>query len=477
MTHGSPFAAGRLKFISQDALLVALLSLSMCVAIGLSALVLIGTSNANKALVSNIEQRVLEKLQSDGLSGLVAELAATERRLMPQTHDVAFVVRRRVGESDRVLVETKSGLAELTRAAKPNETLDFRLRDDRFRAFSPDIATLSQDWDLRFSDVSVSFAVAQPTPASRAARRQLTAVWTGFALAVAVGFGLHLDHRRRYRAGLDQINTVLDDFAAGKTSAEVTLDPAAPELKRLVQHLGHVLPRIDRLVGDLRALTAHLAHEMNTPLQVIRADLRRILAADDADTRRSVAMEIDETIDRTDARLGSVMRLFRLSAEDEVALEQGVNLGELVEDMVDTYHDFLVTDGRKLLLDIDQNVHVTANAPLLELIVANLLSNAGKFAPSGATIGADLKRQDDQFQLSVWNTGSAFPAEWQERSFQRLSRAKLHKDTAGFGLGLALVDMIARWHEFRVKAHNETHEKQGVRVAMVTLGGACDPGS
>ncbi|MEM9911723.1 MAG: HAMP domain-containing sensor histidine kinase [Pseudomonadota bacterium] len=466
-----------LKLISHEALLLALLTISIVVALGLSAFVLNAASSSNQAFASNIEMRVLQVLESDGLSGLVAELELSPRRLMPEPNEVGFVVRRQSGDTSRVLVETKPGLAEATIDADPDETLEFHLNNVVFHAFTPDITTLSRDWDFQFSDVLVSFAIAQPTAASRTASRQLSAVWTGVGLAVGVGLLLHLDHRRRYRVGLDQINQVLDAFASGKTSPDVSFDPAAPELRRLSQHLSNVLPRFDRLITDLRALTAHLAHEMNTPLQVIRADMRRLVSAENEAERRSIAMEIDETIDSTDARLGSVMRLFRLSADDEVAPEHGVKLGALVDDLIDTYWDFLVAEDRKLILDIDHGIEVTANPPLLELVLSNLLSNAGKFAPPGATIGTELKRHKDHFQLTVWNSGSTFPEEWQKRGFQRLSRAKLHRDMAGFGLGLALVDIIARWHGFRVQARNEEHFKHGLMVAAVTLEGECGPGS
>ncbi|MEM9551573.1 MAG: HAMP domain-containing sensor histidine kinase, partial [Pseudomonadota bacterium] len=362
-----------------------------------------------------------------------------------------------------------TALADAVPGAVERRAIDGRSYD----VFAPDIAVESESWDLPMAEVFVSYAVGVPTLQTRSARREVLAVWAGYALAVAVGVALHLDHRRRYRTGLDRINAVLDDFAAGNTSATVAIDTEAPELRRLSDHLSDVLPRFDQLLSDLRALTAHLAHELKTPLQTIRSDVRRLSVAGEVDARRGIAREIDGTIDATDGRLRSVMQLFRLSADVQVALNEGVAFGELITDQVYDFEDRLVDRGRALVVNVAEGIEVTANAPLLELLVANLLSNAVKYAPEQSRIGIDLVHEGDRFKFRVWNTGSAFPEDWMNRPFQRLSRAEAHSDIPGHGLGLALVDVIARRHGFLARTVNGTDPDTGAPLAAVTVQGPC----
>ncbi|MEM9552364.1 MAG: hypothetical protein AAGA05_14390, partial [Pseudomonadota bacterium] len=269
--------------LSGGALLLALLVISTLAAVGLSASVLAGAARSNRDLAQTIETRILLLLERDGLSGLVAEISRVEGALVPGTGDVEFAVWRRVGPDNRLLRETRPGLATALADAVPG-AVERRAIDGRsYDVFAPDIAVESQSWDLPMAEVFVSYAVGVPTLQTRSARRELLAVWAGYAFAVAVGVALHLDHRRRYRTGLDRINAVLDDFAAGNTSATVAIDTEAPELRRLSDHLSDVLPRFDQLLSDLRALTAHLAHELKTPLQTIRSDVRRLSVAGEVD--------------------------------------------------------------------------------------------------------------------------------------------------------------------------------------------------
>ncbi|MEM9032431.1 MAG: sensor histidine kinase, partial [Pseudomonadota bacterium] len=97
----------------------------------------------------------------------------------------------------------------------------------------------------------------------------------------------------------------------------------------------------------------------------------------------------------------------------------------------------------------------------------------GKFAPQDAVIGADLHRQGARFRLRIWNSGSAFPVTWDGSDFERLKRGRDHGEIRGFGLGLALVNMIARWHGFTLTAQNSVLDSSLGSVAVVTLEGPC----
>lgn len=458
--------------ISGDTVLIGLGIVTTVLVIGLSLLVLNGAARSNQDMAAAVETRVLGLLERSGLSGLVAEIDRQQGALVPGNHQIEFVVWRQSDGERRIIRETLPGLGQqIQQATGPRLRSGAKL----LKPHAIDVATASRGWDLPMADVGVSYAISVPTPRTQSARRELAAVWFGFAIALSIGAAVHLDHRRRYRAGLDRINAVLDDFAAGNTAAKITLETRAPELKRLSDHLCLVLPRLDRLLNDLRALTAHLAHELRTPLQTIRADVDRLAQSGQTDERRTLAREINETIDMADARLRSVMQLYRLNADVQVPLEPDVDLSALLTDHVFDFEDFLIARNRHLRLDIAHDVRVTANVSLLDLLVGNLLSNAGKYAPENADIGVQLTCSDDQFQLCIWNSGSNFPADWIDRPIQRLDRAQGHQDIPGHGLGLALVDVIARQHGFGLRLANGGPPETPDQRASVVVTGPCAP--
>ncbi|MEM0936000.1 MAG: HAMP domain-containing sensor histidine kinase [Pseudomonadota bacterium] len=462
-----------LRRVSGGGLLLALLTMSTLVAIGLSASVLAGASRSNEALAESIELGLLGLLERSGVSGLVAEIDRLDGALVPGQSRVEFAVWRRARETQTLLRETAPGFGALALRVAPPEPQTQTWKGRRYALYAPDVADASMSWDLPTTDVDVRYAIALPTPQTRSARRALIAVWSGFAIALVIGLVLHRDYRVRYRNGLDQVNALLDDFAAGNTSAAVSLDAEVPELRRLNAHLQVVLPRFDRLIGDLRALSAHLAHELRTPLQAIRTDVSRMSLADTLAERRTLSREIDTTIDVADARLRSVMELFRLSSDGEVEMVTGLALAPLVLDRIYDFEEILVARNRTLQHALDDAVMVIGNAPLLELLVGNLLSNAAKYAPEGADIGIALRHREGSFELCISNTGSAFPEDMIGRPFERLARAREHRDIQGYGLGLALVDVIARRHGFTATLSNTAGSGADATLASVTLSGPC----
>ena len=458
--------------ISGGTLLAALMFLSFVIAASLSAAIVAGAARGYSDLARHVEDQTLKILERDGLSGLVAEIDRLDGMLVPGLSEVEFAVWRTVAGDQRLLRESKPGISESL------ETVAARvdIGEHRYGVFKPDVATASEAWDITMKDVNVSYAIGLPTSETRNARRVLIAVWVGYLFAASVGVALHVDHRRRYRSGLEQINTVLEEFAAGNTSAQVSIETRTPELQRLSNHLLRVLPRFDRLLGDLRGLTAHLAHELKTPLQILRADAHRLAVTGDPECRQNIAHEIDITIDRTDARLKSVMQLFRLSAESEVSLQPETDLSHIAINELYDFEDFFEARNQVLEKHVDDNIMVVGNPPLLELLLSNLLSNATKFGPQNARIGVELTAISGRFALTVWNTGSSFPEAWMRRSFQRLSRGKTDNGVPGFGLGLALVDVICRRHGFQATPENRADPSSGNVIAAVTVRGPCDAG-
>ncbi|MGC9420949.1 MAG: sensor histidine kinase, partial [Rhodovulum sp.] len=208
---------------------------------------------------------------------------------------------------------------------------------------------------------------------------------------------------------------------------------------------------------------------LKTPLQVIRGTLDRLPDADDAAERAEIAAQIDRVIDQANARVTSLMQLFRLEALAEIPMADRLDLGVIADGAVEDLADLLETRGRTVRIDLAPGVRVSGNRALLDLMVSNLLTNAQKYAPDGAAISVALERRGAAFRLSVANTGSSFPADIRARAFERFARARADADRPGSGIGLSLVRAIVERHGFSV----EIPEIEG--QAVVVIEGPCAP--
>lgn len=457
-----------LRHVSGGALLAAMLSAAALGALALTVGLLSAAAATDARDRAQIEDRIVLLLLENGLSDLTLRIDRRGEELLPGLEDVRLV-----------LWQWRAGDWRLHRTTAPDIAAGFPAPPDpgreeraiggrRYLIESPDIAALSADWLLPMADTALSLAFALPGPAVHEARRVIWAVWSGLALAVVIGLALLASHKRRYSDGIAEINALLARFSEGETDLRLPEDQPAPELGDLARHLNRVLPRIAELVGGLRYLSATMAHELKTPLQVIRSDLSRLGAAPDAAGRATYAADIDRTIDAANARLHALTQLFRLEAMAEVPMTR-VDLSTLTEQAADDLADLLETRNRQLRLDIAPGVAVTGNRALLDLMLSNLLGNAAKYAPDGAGIGVTLAREGDAFALSVWNTGATFPDDIRARAFERFSRARDEGESAGTGIGLSLIRAIAQRHGFDAAIAPATDR------AEVTISGDCAP--
>lgn len=501
----APLPLRALRRLSAETLLLGVMLVSVASAALLTVAILGSVARTNAAAMERIGTALVARLEEGGLGAVALAVEQVETTLAPARDRFEVAVwRRQGGESGgeggggwRLLRESEPGAAARLGDLAPGG----RRVAAGYAQMAPDVAAASRDWEIPVADVRIAYAMALPTAATREARRTLGAIWAGYGLALATGLLLHLNHRARYRAGLAHVSDVLAAFSDGETGVRVTPGLPAPELVRLGEQVNAVLPRIEELMAGLRYVSAHLAHEIRTPLQAIRGDAGRLARAADPAERARIEAQIDRTIDQADARLQSVMRLFRLQSGERTEMREGVDLGALVEEQVFDLEDMLERGGRSLAVAITPGVRIRCNPPLMETLVINLLSNAAKYAPPGARIEVALDVEPGtggtagdaagdapgagRFRLRVGNSGSRFPEALRRTAFTRFARDIRHEAvgasvgapagaTPGFGLGLSTVAGIAARHGFRAEIAGPPGEA-GEDWAEVVVSGPCAP--
>lgn len=430
-------------------LLFGLLSVAGVAAFVLSAVLLNVAADTDARGRAQIEDRIVTLLLENGLSDLTLRIDRRGQDILPGWEAVKIVLWQWRGNDWRLHRTTSPRIAEILGAPPGERSIEREIDGLTYRIESPDIATLSSDWLLPMADIALSLAFERPGPAIVGARLVIYVVWGSLAVAALIGTVLLISHKRRYADGISHINMLLSQFSDGDTSVRLPEDMPAPELSDLSRKLNGVLPRIAELVGGLRYLSANMAHELKTPLQVIRSDLSRLPDEDDRGARRRHVAAIDRTIDQTNARLMALTQLFRLEAMADVPMKR-VDLRSVTDQAIDDMLELLESNGRHVSLDIADGISVHGNRSLLDLMIQNLLTNAHKYAPDGSEIRVRLARAKGTpaFELSVANTGSTFPADIRLRAFERFSRAASDADAPGTGIGLNLIRAIAQRHGF-----------------------------
>ena len=197
--------------------------------------------------------------------------------------------------------------------------------------------------------------------------------------------------------------------------------------------------------GELRATVLDaLAHEFKTPLTSMKAAASDLLASASTSARdRELVAIIDEDLDRFQALVTDAVQMLRIDAGNFAVHLDRHNLADVVAATVQKFERRL--DGHQLLKQVPEKLTVDADRELLGLALRQLLDNALKYSPPAATIEIQA-RGNGGVEVVVRNSGSTIPEREQTRIVERFYRGTQAHHIPGTGMGLAIVQQIARAH-------------------------------
>jgi two-component system sensor histidine kinase MprB len=231
------------------------------------------------------------------------------------------------------------------------------------------------------------------------------------------------------------------------------------ELARLARTFNTTLDALERSVASQRNLVADASHELRTPIASLRANLQLLrdedlLSGEDRDALRS---DMIEELDELTGLVGDVVELARGSKPSG---EPGdVRVDEIVSQAVER------TRRRAPQLTVDTHLEtalVRGEGDRIARAVMNLLDNAVKWSPAGATIAVDL----GDGVLTVRDHGPGFHEDDLPFVFDRFHRAKDARSKPGSGLGLAIVRQAAEAHGGFVEARNAPDGGAIIRIGF-----------
>jgi PAS domain S-box-containing protein len=188
-----------------------------------------------------------------------------------------------------------------------------------------------------------------------------------------------------------------------------------------------------------RDFVTNAAHELQSPLAAIVSAVEVLQAGAKDSPQRDVFLG---HIEREAARLTRLVRALLILARTEIGVEpprdELVALGALLEKVGESVR---LSPDVELDVNCPEQLAALTNGELLEQAVVNLAENAAKMTRSGRIVLAARAIDDGAVEISVSDTGPGIPAADRQRIFERFYRAE-PDETAGFGLGLAIVRAI-----------------------------------
>ncbi|WP_424463679.1 sensor histidine kinase [Pseudoclavibacter helvolus] len=211
---------------------------------------------------------------------------------------------------------------------------------------------------------------------------------------------------------------------------------------------------LDRLDGSLtaqRQLLDDVRHELKTPITIVRGHFEILDPDDPAETRETVALALDE-LDRMSELIDDIEALAVSEQQGLLALAP-CDLLELTEQVhakasALSDHDWVLERAAPVVVEVD--------ARRITQAWLQLADNAAKYSPAGSRVGiGSLMDARGELRLWVRDKGVGIPTSAQDRIFDRFGRAETGRSQTESGLGLSIVQSIARGHGGRVELESE----------------------
>lgn len=229
---------------------------------------------------------------------------------------------------------------------------------------------------------------------------------------------------------------------------------APAELMPLLDAINAQFARVDALLTRERRFTADAAHEMRTPLAVLRAQWDVVRRARDEDERVQAQARFAAGLDRMDRLVTQMLALSRVdsraAAAQAASWECEVDWPAVVEQAISEC--LPLAERRRIEFACEwppqrrEALPVLGDPELLAVMLRNLLDNAARYAPTGTLVTLRFTRD----RLEVENAGPALEPAQLERLGERFRRPSGQQES-GSGLGISIVQRIAALHRLAVR--------------------------
>jgi signal transduction histidine kinase len=295
--------------------------------------------------------------------------------------------------------------------------------------------------------------------------------WYGLASAVAIlsilGAIGGILIRRALMLRIHDIGQSMTGIIQGSLRERLPTHHRGDELNALSQTINSMLDQMEQLIHGIRDVSNAIAHDLRTPLAELRSRLEE-LSLTKPGTEITFA-EVEAAVADVDRVIGIFNALLRLAEIDSGMRRSGfvsLDLAELAAAAVEFYQPAAELKGVSLTLHTSPVAPVRGDSVLLAQALGNLIDNALKYTPEHGEISVSvLLRADQSVEMIVADSGPGIPASEVPKVTERFYRGDVSRGTPGVGLGLSLVEAVARLHGSTLELQDQ---QPGLR-ALITL--------
>jgi two-component system sensor histidine kinase QseC len=209
--------------------------------------------------------------------------------------------------------------------------------------------------------------------------------------------------------------------------------------------LNRLLMQVNQLLDQEKRFIADAAHELRTPLAVLRIHAQNALEAPDPDDRNEALRQLGGGVERATRVVAQLLTLARLDPNVVQLAMRELDLLDFVRNELAELIPLALDREQELSLHAAEHAdyHLLADGPSLGTLLQNLISNAVQYTPPDGSIQVLLEDEPDALTVRIQDSGPGVPQAQRAKLFERFFRLGTGQ---GAGLGLSIVRRVVELH-------------------------------
>ena len=257
---------------------------------------------------------------------------------------------------------------------------------------------------------------------------------------------------------VDVLSSMAERLSGSSLKTRVALDVHYTEFRRLAAVFNAMLERLQRMFEAQRRFISDAAHELKTPLSVIKGNLEVTLKKTrSADEYREILIGNLDQVERLIALTRPLLTLAQFAGETPPVDLKSIEIEPLLKELIAELALLAEDRGIRMTLEVSQSPWILGDEGWLRHLFINLIDNALRHTQSGGVVTVRIRQRGPTAEISVEDTGSGIAPAHLPHIFERFYRADSARtrDSGGTGLGLAIVKEIAEAHHGAVRVESE----------------------
>jgi signal transduction histidine kinase len=255
---------------------------------------------------------------------------------------------------------------------------------------------------------------------------------------------------RRLLRPMVAIQAAIGEIDLRKLNRRIERVSDDPEVTSLVDTLNGLFERLEGAYGEIANFSANVAHELHTPLTILRGNIEVTLSREREpdDYVRSLSEILEETLHAIHI-VDSLLMLARSESTAQQLAGAPIPLQAFIEQQLDDWEVLCSLKAQQLSVAVPAGLSVLGDPALLTQLLLNLVSNASKYSSENQAMEVRAEGPDPAglLHLIVRDSGVGIPAGDHEKVFERFYRPQSSvRKTEGAGLGLSICKVIAQAH-------------------------------